>query len=65
MWSSAWRAFFLLNGGWRKFGRSQPWVPRGSTRNVLRAGFCSIFGMKSRGGCSLAYPLSEGERKSL
>src|SRR5450759_1237257 len=52
MWSSAWRAFLLLNGGWRQFGLSQPCVPRGSVRKVCRSGFCSILGMKSSGGCS-------------
>src|SRR5262245_63523703 len=52
MWSSASRAFLLLNGGWRKFGLSQPCVPRGSMSKVCRSGFCSILGMKSIGGCS-------------
>src|SRR5271165_4323945 len=52
MWSSAWRAFLLLNGGWRKFGLSQPCAPSGSMRNVCRSGFCSILGTNSSGGSS-------------
>jgi hypothetical protein len=52
MWTSAWRAFLLLNGGWIQFGLSQPCVPKGSVRKVCRSGLSSIFGMKSIGGCS-------------
>ena len=52
MCTSACRAFLLLNGGCRWFGRSQPWVPSGSGRKVDSALFCSIFGMKSSGGIS-------------
>ena len=52
MWSSACRAFLLLNGGNRWLGRTQPWIPPGFFTNTVMLGFFSSRVEKSTGGLS-------------
>ncbi len=51
MYCNAWRAFGLLKGGCRWFGRSHPWLPSESAASLM-LGFFSSVGMKSACGSS-------------